>query len=270
MFIHKRRPWLDRTLGALLAIPTLDALAIEHVTDPERLPEVTGTLQSLFGPLPQSIAWAANGTALALLIGYHLYLRHLMRRHPTRTYRGRSDRLRRAWIETVRAAGNDILAVQTLRNWVMSATLFASTAILIGLGVVSVALDGLDLSALSQALSLAPTSAPLVRLKLLVISALFFVSFLHFALALRYYNHTGFLVNLPADYFGDDGTGLIAETLNRAGGHYNRGTRNFLLAVPLVLWLIGPDWFVLGSITTLFLLYRFDIHTERRSKPGPA
>ncbi|MBK1630069.1 hypothetical protein CKO31_04800 [Thiohalocapsa halophila] len=226
-----------------------------------------GSARALLGTLPAELAWAANAAALLLLLGYHLYLRRLLARHPEATYRGRSDRLRRAWIETVRAAHNDILAVQTLRNWVMSATLFASTAILIGLGVISVALEGLDLGALSQALSLAPTRAPLVRVKLLFIAALFFIAFLHFALSLRYYNHTGFLINLPDSHFSADDAGLIAETLNRAGGHYNRGTRSFLLAVPLVLWLIGPDWFLLGTIAILFFLYRFDIHADRRPRP---
>jgi uncharacterized membrane protein len=36
-----------------------------------------------------------------------------------------------------------------------------------------------------------------------------------------------------------------------------------LLAVPLALWLIGPDWFLLGTIAILFFLYRFDIHADR-------
>lgn len=200
--------------------------------------------------------------ALLLLGGYHLYLQRVFIRRPERTYRGRSDRLRLVWVETVRGAGNDILAIQTLRNWVMSATLFASTAILIGLGIVNVALAGVDLSALSNALSAAPTSAPVVRFKLLLIAGVFFVAFLHFALALRYYNHTGFLINLPDAAFAGPSSAAIADTLNRAGGHYNRGTRDFLLATPLVLWLIGPDWFLAGALGTLVLLYRFDFRSD--------
>lgn len=207
-------------------------------------------------------AWAADILGLALLIGYQLYLGRAFRRQSERTYRGRSNRLRRAWVETVRASGNDILAVQTLRNWVMSATLFASTAILIGLGIVRLALEGPDLTGLSQSLSLAPTGAPLVRVKLLLLAAFFFSAFLHFALALRYYNHTGFLINLPAEHFGGLPLDPIADTLNRAGGHYNQGTRIFLLAAPFVLWLIGPDWFLGGVLVSLVLLYRFDFRAD--------
>ncbi len=219
--------------------------------------------EGLLGILERSPwVWAADGLGLALLIGYQLYLARVSRRQPERTYRGRSNRLRRAWVETVRESRSDILAIQTLRNWVMSATLFASTAMLIGLGIVRLALEGPDLTGLSQSLSLAPTGAALVRIKLLLLAAFFFSAFLHFALALRYYNHTGFLINLPAEHFGGRPLDPIADTLNRAGGHYNQGTRIFLLAAPFVLWLIGPDWFLGGVLVAILLLYRFDFRTD--------
>ena len=218
--------------------------------------------------------WAVDALGLALLIGYNLYLARVFRRQPERTYRGCSDRLRRVWVETVRAGGKDILAVQTLRNWVMSASLFASTSVLIGLGFLGVAFRELDPSGLSEALSWAPSGAGLVRLKLLLLAALFFTSFMHFVLALRYYNHTGFLINLPPDYFSGSVPDPVAETLNRAGGHYNRGTRLFLVALPFLFWLVGPDWFLGGVVCALLLLYRFDFYAERgladTTASGPA
>ena len=187
-----------------------------------------------------ALAWAVDGLGLTLLITYHLYLWRVFHRAPERTHRGRSNRLRRAWVAMVRAGNRDILAVQTLRNWVMSATLFASTAIVIALGVVGVAFQGLDLDGLSQSLSLAPSGPDLVRFKLLLLAAIFAYAFLHFVLALRYYNHTGFLINLAPEHFNGSDVDQVADTLNRAGGHYHRGTRGFLLVIPFVLWLIGP------------------------------
>ena len=213
------------------------------------------------------LVWATDASGLLLLVSYQFYLMRVFRVEPERTYRGRSNRLRRAWVETMRDGANGILAIQTLRNWVMSATLFASTSIVIGLGVMGVAFNGVDLADLSRALSLAPTSANLVRLKLLLIAAIFFGSFLHFALALRYYNHTGFLINLPSTYFNGSGLASTAETLNRASGHYNRGTRGFLLATPFLFWLIGPDWFLGGVLLSLILLYRFDFRADDSPTP---
>ncbi len=204
---------------------------------------------------------------LALLGVYHLVLARVYRREPERTHRGRSNRLRRAWVAMVRARGADILAVQTMRNWVMSATLLASTSILIGLGVGHVAFAGTDLAELARALSLLPApSEPTMRIKLLVLAGIFFAAFHHFVLALRYYNHTGFMINLPDLDFSGDPAGTVAETLNRAGGHYNKGTRIFLLALPFVLWLIGPLWFLSGVAGTLWILGRFDFREAR--EPG--
>jgi uncharacterized membrane protein len=200
----------------------------------------------------------ADLLGLAFLSAYHLYLRRAYRHAPQRTYRGHSNRLRTAWVETVRAGGKDILAVQTLRNWVMSATLFASTAIVIGLGSVSIAMEGPDLSGLSQALSLWPTGHAMVRVKLLLLAVIFFLSFLQFTLALRYYNQAGFLINLPQPYLDEPGAEPVADTLNHAAGHYNRGIRGFLLSTPFVLWLIGPDWFLAGVLATLLLLRSYD------------
>ena len=86
--------------------------------------------------------WGLDALCVALLIGYTLYSSGVSRRRPECTHQGRSNRLRRAWVESVRAGSKDALAIATLRNWVMSATLFASTCILIGLGIISVTFGG--------------------------------------------------------------------------------------------------------------------------------
>ncbi|MGB7552296.1 MAG: DUF599 domain-containing protein [Chromatiaceae bacterium] len=193
-----------------------------------------------------------------LLLAYHLRLNWVYRRHPEHTTRGRADRLRRAWIEAVRAKNGDILAIQTLRNWVMTASVFASTTIMIGLGLVAASFQGLNMANLSSAVSFLPMGGDLARTKLLILAILFFSAFLRFVIALRFYNQTGFLINLPATIFAGVAEDEIARTLNGAAGHYNRGSRIFLLTIPFVLWLVGPDWFLLGVIITLFSLRRFD------------
>lgn len=219
---------------------------------------------------PQTGTWlnlALDLLALGSLAVYHLYLARVYRRDPERTHRGRSNRLRRAWVAAVRARGADILAVQTMRNWVMSATLLASTSILIGLGVGHVAFFGNDLSKLPGDLGLLPVpGGPVLRLKLLALAGIFFGAFHHFALALRYYNHCGFMINVPDGDFRGDAVGTVSETLNRAGGHYNKGTRVFLLALPFVLWLIGSLWLMAGTLVALWLLRRFDFREPR--EPG--
>lgn len=213
-----------------------------------------------------SSTWSlvADLLGFILLWAYHRRLSWVYIRHPERTSRGRADRLRRAWVEAVRARNGDILAIQTLRNWVMTASVFASTTIMIGLGLVAASFQGLNMANLSSAVSFLPMGGDLARIKLLILAILFFSAFLRFVIALRFYNQTGFLINLPAGIFAGVAEDEIAETLNSAAGQYNRGSRIFLLTIPFVLWLVGPDWFLLGVIITLYSLHRFDyIHRDR-------
>ena len=107
----------------------------------------------------------ADLLGLSLLLAYHLRLSWVYRRHPERTTRGRADRLRRAWIEAVRARNGDILAIQTLRNWVMTASVFASTTIMIGLGLVAASFQELDMANLSNTGSFGTTACIRPRLE---------------------------------------------------------------------------------------------------------
>ena len=214
--------------------------------------------------------WALEALGFALLLGYQAYLTRVYRRQPERTYRGCSNRLRQVWVEVVRAKDDVLLAIHTLRNWMTAATLFASTAILMGTVTLGLAFDGPGQVGLSQTLSLAPAEPELFRVKLLLVSGFFFTAFLHFVLSLRYYNHAGFMIRLPAERLGETASQEIADTLNRAGGHYNRGTRIFLLVVPFLAWLIGPDWFLGGVVVSLLLLYRFDFRLDGLARVLPS
>lgn len=77
--------------------------------------------------------------AFILLGGYHVQLLRQIRRQPLSTAIGLSQQARRLWVRKIIQDGRDILAVQTLRNWTMAATLLASTAILLALGILNAA-----------------------------------------------------------------------------------------------------------------------------------
>src|SRR4030042_3948267 len=74
-----------------------------------------------------------------LIIVYHIQLIHQIRTRPLTTALGVTNHLRGHWVESIMEQNRDLLAVQTLRNWVMTSSFLASTAILISLGLVSMA-----------------------------------------------------------------------------------------------------------------------------------
>ena len=197
--------------------------------------------------------------SLVSIAAYHLYLIHKVRNQPLTTAVGITNHVRQKWAKNVMAEHRDILAIQTLRNQVMAATFLASTAILISLGLLGAAFRPGLFSDISQALNLTGArNETLWMLKLMLLAILFFSAFFNFTLSIRYYNHAGFMINLaePADSIVSADS--VAEVLNQGALHYTLGMRGYYLSIPMVLWLFGPLWMLIGTIALLGVLYRLD------------
>ena len=187
--------------------------------------------------------------ALVLLFGYHLLLLLKIKGKPDETTFGRLQRARSEWLETV-VGQNAILAVQTLRNSVMSATFLASTAMLISLGSLQFVLSAPSL----ELVLIAQVDPWLIQVKLLTVSALMFFIFFNFSLALRAYNHVGFLAGLN----GPQSLAIAKRMLAQASRHYTFGMRGYYSTVPVILWLFGGGSFLLGVLLLLLLLIYLD------------
>lgn len=76
--------------------------------------------------------WASVLCTVGVLVLYEVALAVGQRRNPARLARSAHAGLREAWFVAMSAQpGSELLAVQTLRNSVMSATMIASTAVLV-------------------------------------------------------------------------------------------------------------------------------------------
>ncbi|MFP4559875.1 MAG: DUF599 domain-containing protein [Thiohalorhabdus sp.] len=197
--------------------------------------------------------------AFLLLVAYHLRLLRRLRRHPEATGLGLADRVRERWVEMVMAERRDILAVQTLRNWTMAATFLASTAMLLALGILSIAATSERAVEVSRLLTFLEGATPrLTLVKLMVLAGVFLFAFFNFTLAIRYYNHAGYQLALPPERDPGLSPEGVARGLNRGGLHYTLGMRAYYLAVPLALWLFGPELLLLGALLVLLALARLD------------
>jgi uncharacterized membrane protein len=198
-------------------------------------------------------------TALVILLCYHLYFVYMVRAKPLKTSIGLTNRLRRRWVETVMEEKRDLLAVQTLRNWVMAASFLASAAILLAIGILSVAFRSEKLSAIAQAVNLVGSqSETLWFVKLLLLTIDFFFAFFNFSLAIRYYNHAGFMINVPRDRDSLVSPEYTAQVLEHGTLHYTIGMRGYYLGIPFALWLFGPTWLLIGTIALVAALRKLD------------
>ena len=197
--------------------------------------------------------------ALLLLVAYYVHLYHKTRNDPLSTALGLARRTRALWVQAMMKGSKDIVAVQTLRNWTMAATFLASAAILIGLGIFNLAVTADKQGELSHLIAPFSSAHPgLWLVKLIILGADFLFAFFNFTLAVRYYNHTGFMINLPVDSSMEITVEDVIQILDRGGTHYTLGMRGYYLAIPLALWLIGPLWLLAGTLLLITILYRLD------------
>ena len=203
------------------------------------------------------IAFAAS---VLLLVAYHLYLRWQVRRNPAYTVQAVHSVARTAWVESVMGKGRDILAVQTLRNSTMAAIFLASTAVLLIMGVLSLSGQGDKLESTWHALNIFGAPDPTLWLvKLIALMLDLAWAFFCFTLAVRKFNHVGYLLNLPRGFEHPILTPhYVAAYLNRAGRYYSLGMRAYYFTLPLLFWLFGPHLLLLSSVALVFLLHHLD------------
>jgi uncharacterized membrane protein len=195
-----------------------------------------------------------------LIVAYHLYIDRRERRQPGYATQGLNALARTRWVEGVMRDGRkDVLAVQTLRNSVMAASIMASTAILLVIGTLNLGADGARLEQMLGALAAhRDRAAGEHALVLLLLLADFFVAFFMFSMAIRFYNHVGYMINLAPDDASAFPPYRVAAYLNRAGRFYSLGTRAFYMCVPLVFGLFGPVYVVLASMGLIAALNLID------------
>ena len=204
---------------------------------------------------------AAFALSALLVAAYYVALLARTRRDPTSSIHGVNEVARGQWVKHVMAnPSKDVMAVQTLRNFIMGASLMATTAAFLILGTLSLTGQAESIGRSWHVSNLYGSSSPeLWILKVLCLLAVFIVAFFAFAMAIRLANHVVFMVNVPGPSshpaLSPDG---VADRLNSAGRNFATGMRAFFFAVPLVFWLFGPLFLVVATAGLVFALHRID------------
>lgn len=202
----------------------------------------------------ESIGWIALAASAVIVVAYEVRVHRLGARAPERIGRFTHARLRAEWVRALAdQPGTEILAVQTLRNALMSATISASTAALALMAAASL-LGGAALH--GEVSGGVPTVRGACVLGLL---ATLFASFVSAAMAVRLYNHAGFMTSLPAgSAVRHANTTLAVAYLQRAGHFHSWSLRTFFLVAPLAVGLLAPVWMPLAAIGLVAGLAAFD------------
>lgn len=207
------------------------------------------------------------GLSVTVVCAYQVYLRWRTRRDPASSAQDAMLVARAAWVEGVMRERRDILAVQTLRNSMMSSSFMASTAVLLIIGVLTLSAQGDKLSDNWHALNfLGHVTAEMWLFKLLVMLFDLLFAFFSFSMAVRLFHHIGYLINVPLEPQNETvQLAHVVAQLNRAGIFYRIGMRAYYFTVPLLFWLFGPLLLLGVTALLVYFLYHLDRAPRRDS-----
>ncbi len=216
---------------------------------------------------PSTTWWAVTSTTLVLVL-YELLLLVLERRHPTRMARSVHATLREEWFDAVSAqTGCEILAVQTLRNSLMSATMLASTAALGLMGTVTLAAPSLH-ATFSKGYITSPLLEPRLALELLLL-CLLFASLASTVMSVRFYNHAGFILAIPTESPARKRWAPAGRTyIRKAGVLYGIGLRQLVLVVPVVAAILSPVAGPLAAVAVVAVLLCWEHFSDSLVQPA--
>jgi hypothetical protein len=204
------------------------------------------------------LPWLALLVTVAVLTGYEATLMVMQRRDPSRLARSAHANLRQEWFAAVSAQnGSEILAVQTLRNSLMSATMTASTAVLGLIGTVTMAAPSLYAGFAGGIPTVRQLSVHLVLE--LVLMVLLFAALVSSTMAVRFYNHAGFISAMPVNSEARRRWAPVGSAyVRRAGLLYSWGLRHLILVAPILASILHPFAGPPAAVAIVVVLYGFD------------
>jgi uncharacterized membrane protein len=202
-------------------------------------------------------AWGSLALSLLLIVGYEVHAHQVSKRDPTHQARFVNAHMRMAWAQAMAVqSGFEIVAVQALRNSLMSATVVASTAAL-------ALMASLTLGGASLAAGLAHPSGEGITLLHVLLGAVavsvLLASFVCSAMSMRYYGNATLVVSMPvASPERKRLNPLAVDYVQRAGRLYSWALRLFLMVVPMVAGVVHPLSLLPATVALLVALRFFD------------
>ncbi|MFZ3119685.1 MAG: DUF599 domain-containing protein [Variovorax sp.] len=215
------------------------------------------------------MSWTAAIATIFLLAAYEVWFALARRRRPAQLARTAHATLREEWFDAVaRHPGSEVLAVQTLRNSLMSASITASTAVLALIGTITLSAPSLN-TTLGDPSAAASLFTPRLAVELLML-ALLFASLASSVMAMRYYNHAGFIGGMPVASEPRQRWHAVGSAyVRRAGVLYGWSLRNLVLVVPAASFVLHPAAGPLAALLVIVVLFGFDRVQVQASSSNP-
>lgn len=211
-----------------------------------------------------------GGAAYTLFIVYHAILVYNAQVHPRRTTIGQNKVTRMLWCKAVTGRTDlGILAVQTLRNGMMSSQILATTSFTItsGLAILILTTDWSTRKSFGigdGTVSYLGNTTVMPPIKIFILLLCFIIAFFFYLQAIRAYYHASFLISIPSEQAGFIDAEYVGRILVRGANFHTLGTRAYYAAFLALLWMFGPIPMLVMSVLLVFVLSSQDYLPEEQ------
>ena len=196
------------------------------------------------------VAWAAH-----VLFGRGVFKEH-------KTLFSVVKEQRMVWMQRMMQKDNRITDITALGNLMRSIAFFASTSILIALGMATMLTYQEAAVDILANIPFVPTTTDLMwEIKIAMLTLIFIYAFFKFTWSLRTYNYVCIFVcglPLPTEETETHESLTLKGCLlmNNAGRHFTLGIRTYYFGVAAFCWIIHPIAFILATFAVLIVIYR--------------
>ena len=188
-----------------------------------------------------------------------------------RSIAGAVQRQREKWMQNMAVRDMRIVDAQLLGGLSQGNAFFASTSAIIIGGLIAMVGSGDKVQGLLERLPLvAPSSAVVFEMKLLLMIAIFIYSFFKFAWAFRLSHYAAIMIGATPilDASNREVCELHARRTARliglAAEHANTGLRGFYYAIAAMAWFFHPIALLVATVWVLLILIRRDFFSRSR------
>ncbi len=196
-----------------------------------------------------SLAWF-----VLLWAGYTAYADR--RARPAQSLRAVMHGYRVQWMQQMLLRDNRVADVNIVRNLLAGVSFFASTTLLILVGVVTVLGSTDQVIVMVRELPFAaPTTLVQWELKLLVLATIFVYAFFKFTWALRQFNYCAVLIGAAPKGPDEGAARRAAGVATHASKDFNQGLRAYYFSLAALAWFVSPYLFAAATTIVVAVLY---------------
>ena len=178
------------------------------------------------------------------------------------------DMMRMRWMQEMIRRENRVVDATLIANLLRTIAFFASTTIIILIGLVTVLGSQAQGMKLVSTVPFAAGVSPFMwEIKIMVLSSLFIYAFFKLTWSLRQYNYASILVGAaPAHTKPDAELEEYARRLGRlvsnAGRHFNMGLRAYYFGLAAASWFINATLFIALTTLIVWVVFRREFRSH--------